>query len=71
MYDRTTLVAAVRRVEADDVTALTTLITRRLQIAPNTAWRLVNGRTAPSAALAARIEAEYGVPTSALLRRTA
>jgi hypothetical protein len=71
MYDRSALIAAVRRVEDDQVTTLTTLVARRLGIPRNTAWRLVRGKGAPLAPLAAEVEAAYGVPAAQLVERAA
>lgn len=42
-------------------------VARALDIAPVTAWRLWTGKTAPSAAIASRVEATYGLPLSRLL----
>lgn len=71
MYDRSALVAAARAVERSTDTALTTLVARRLGIARNTAWRLLQGRTIPSGEVAAAVETAYGVPASALVERAA
>jgi len=38
-----------------------------LGISPATAWRLWTGKTAPSTAIASRVEATYGLPVSRLL----
>lgn len=67
MYDRSTLVAAAR--ERGDHTPSDAA--RRLHVARNTAWRLWHGRTAPSAALAAAVEAHYGVSARELIQRPA
>ncbi|MFB6618909.1 XRE family transcriptional regulator [Streptomyces sp. NPDC085524] len=67
MYDRTVLVAAART--AGDRTPSDTA--RRLKVARNTAWRLWNGRTAPSAVLAARVEHHYGVSAGQLIKQAA
>ncbi|MFD4880045.1 XRE family transcriptional regulator [Streptomyces sp. NPDC058420] len=42
----------------------------RLKVAPATAWRLWTGKNAPSARVAAAVEAEYGIPASQLLKPT-
>ncbi|MFF0001327.1 MULTISPECIES: XRE family transcriptional regulator [Streptomyces] len=67
MYDRAALVAAAR--EAGDHTPSDTA--RRLKVARNTAWRLWNGHTAPSAVVAAAVEQHYGVSTGQLVKRAA
>ncbi|MFD7107714.1 XRE family transcriptional regulator [Streptomyces kasugaensis] len=64
MYDRTALVAAAR--DAGDRTPSD--IARRMQVARTTAWRLWNGHTAPSAALAAAVEHHYGVSARQLIK---
>ncbi|MFF1686044.1 XRE family transcriptional regulator [Streptomyces sp. NPDC058254] len=43
-------------------------VSTALGVAPVTAWRLWNGKTAPSVALAAAVEQTYGIPASQLLR---
>ncbi|WP_405561883.1 XRE family transcriptional regulator [Streptomyces sp. NBC_01180] len=65
-YDRALLRAAAR----DKGDRTPTDLSRRLMVAPATGWRLWNGHTAPSAALVAAVDAAYGVPAAALLRRT-
>ncbi|MGW9041218.1 helix-turn-helix domain-containing protein [Streptomyces lydicus] len=67
MYDRSVLIAAAR--DAGDHTPSDTA--RRLKVARNTAWRLWHGRTAPSATLAAAVEAHYGVSAGELIQREA
>jgi transcriptional regulator with XRE-family HTH domain len=67
MYDRATLVAAAQ--EAGDHTPSDTA--RRLKVARNTAWRLWNGHTAPSAVVAAAVEHHYGVSAGQLIKRAA
>lgn len=67
MYDRAQLVTAARK--AGDRTPSDTA--NRLQVARNTAWRLWNGHTAPSAAVAAAVEEHYGISASQLVKRAA
>ncbi|GHJ27033.1 hypothetical protein TPA0910_14660 [Streptomyces hygroscopicus subsp. sporocinereus] len=67
MYDRAALVAAAR--QAGDRNPSDTA--RRLKVARNTAWRLWNGRTAPSALVAAAVEQHYGVSAGQLVERAA
>lgn len=64
LYDRALLRAAAR----DKGDRTPTDLSRRLMVAPVTAWRLWNGVTAPSAAIVAAVDATYGVPAAALLR---
>lgn len=67
MYDRALLVTAARR--AGDRSPSDTA--RRLKVARNTAWRLWNGHTAPSAAVAAAVEEHYGVSAGQLMKQAA
>ncbi|MET9253785.1 XRE family transcriptional regulator [Streptomyces sp. NPDC003717] len=67
MYDRAALVHAAQA--AGDHSPSDTA--RRLKVARNTAWRLWNGRTAPSAAVAAAVECHYGVSAGQLVKRAA
>jgi transcriptional regulator with XRE-family HTH domain len=62
-YDRTTLRAVAQAHGQRHYSDVAT----RLGIAPVTAWRLWNGKTAPSPDVAARVEATYGLPVSRLL----
>ena len=64
MYDRTAL-RAVARAKGD---ARYVDLADRLKVAHTTAWRLWTGKTAPSARVAAAVEAAYGLPASALLK---
>ncbi|MFF9262032.1 MULTISPECIES: XRE family transcriptional regulator [Streptomyces] len=64
MYDRTALLDAART--RGDIRPAH--IARRLAVPRNTAWRLWHGQGAPSAALAARVEATYGVTAAQLIR---
>ncbi|MGF0176686.1 XRE family transcriptional regulator [Streptomyces sp. Marseille-Q5077] len=66
-YDRTLLRNAARG--AGDSTPSD--ISRRLEVAPATAWRLFHGHTAPSARVAAAVERAYGVPASQLCKAAA
>jgi transcriptional regulator with XRE-family HTH domain len=66
VYDRATFIAAAQ--DAGDRSPSDTA--RRLQVARNTAWRLWNGHTAPSAALAAAVEHHYGVSARQLIKPT-
>ncbi|MEH0555980.1 XRE family transcriptional regulator [Streptomyces sp. B21-101] len=63
MYDRTVLLTAAR--SRGDMRPAH--LANRLQVPRNTAWRLWHGRTAPSAALAARVEATYGITAAQLI----
>jgi hypothetical protein len=63
MYDR----ALLRAIATESGQAHYTDLALRLKVAPATGWRLWTGKTAPSPALAARVEAEYGLPLSRLL----
>ena len=65
-YDRSLLRAAAR--DKGDFTPSD--LSRRLEVAPATAWRLWNGRTAPSGRVAAAVERHYGVPASLLVKAT-
>ncbi|MFG3037813.1 XRE family transcriptional regulator [Streptomyces sp. NPDC048330] len=65
MYDRTEFVTAAQ--QKGDRTPPDTA--RRLKVAPNTAWRLWHGRTAPSAGLIAAVQEHYGITPAQLLRR--
>lgn len=67
MYDRTILRAVAR--EKGDTTSAD--MARRLNVATATAWRLWTGKAGPSAAIAARVEAVYGLKTDDLLRKPA
>lgn len=65
MYNRTSLHAVAKSLGDHTPTD----ISRRLKVAPATAWRLWNGRTAPSPQLVARVEAAYGIGAAELLRK--
>lgn len=67
MYDREALIAAARA--AGDHSPSDTA--RRLKVARTTAWRLWNGQTAPSAAVAAAVEQHYKVSAGQLIKRAA
>lgn len=64
MYDRTLLRAVAtakgQRTYVD--------LADHLKVAPVTGWRLWNGKTAPSAKLAARVEAAYGLSIAQLIQ---
>lgn len=62
-YDRSTLRGVAKAHGHSHYTHLAAA----LGISPATAWRLWHGRTAPSAAIASRVEATYGLPLSRLL----
>jgi transcriptional regulator with XRE-family HTH domain len=71
-YDRTVLRAVAEQTGDHTPSDLR----RRLMVAPAgmivsdaTAWRLWNGTHAPSAQVAAAVEAAYGITASDLLRR--
>ncbi|WND36958.1 XRE family transcriptional regulator [Streptomyces sp. BB1-1-1] len=64
MYDRT----ALRTVAAAKGDECYVDLADRLKVAPVTAWRLWNGKTAPSARVAAAVEVAYGLSASALLK---
>ncbi|AGK80435.1 hypothetical protein SFUL_5547 [Streptomyces microflavus DSM 40593] len=66
-YDRTTLLAAAHTCGDQHYEEMGA----RLGISRATAWRLWNGRTAPSVTTAAAVEREYGVPARQLIARTA
>lgn len=63
MYDRSKLIAAATE-QGDDTSPK---MARRLGCPRNTAWRLWNGRVAPSAALAAAVQEQYGVSAGDLI----
>ncbi|MFD8216179.1 XRE family transcriptional regulator [Streptomyces sp. NPDC059697] len=65
MYDRSALHNAARNLGDRRPVDLAT----RLGVARNTAWRLWNGTTAPSAALAAVVEEHYGVSARQLVTK--
>ncbi|UIX33578.1 XRE family transcriptional regulator [Streptomyces sp. GQFP] len=67
MYDRTVLHAAAQTL--GDCRPVD--LQHRLKVARTTAWRLWHGRNAPSAALAVRVEAHYGVNAAQLIKTTA
>jgi hypothetical protein len=63
-YDRTAL-RAVARGMGDHTPSD---ISRRLTVAPATAWRLYHGHTAPSTRVAAAVERHYGLTASQLYK---
>lgn len=63
MYDRTTLRALA---EAAGIANSNQLATR-LNLPRNTAWRLWEGKTAPSLEVAAAVQREFELPLAALL----
>lgn len=65
MYDRTALRAAA--LEAGDENSNQLAI--RLGLPRNTAWRLWHGKVAPSPEVAAAVQAAYGLPVAALIKR--
>lgn len=67
MYDRT----ALRTVAIANGDAHYVDLANRLRVAPATAWRLWTGKTAPSARVAAAVEAAYGLSAAALLKPAA
>ncbi|MET7760428.1 helix-turn-helix transcriptional regulator [Streptomyces sp. NPDC005389] len=72
MYDRTQLVsAAERKGDTRRGRVSAAAVGRRLGVPPNTAWRLLNGVTAPSGPVVAAVERHYGVKARHLLIRKA
>ncbi|WP_432194752.1 XRE family transcriptional regulator [Streptomyces sp. bgisy027] len=65
MYDR----AHLQAVASGKGDRHYTDLAARLKVAPATAWRLWTGKTAPSARVAAAVEAEYGISASGLLQQ--
>lgn len=63
MYDRT-LLQTIAQDKGDHTPSDTA---RRLKVARTTAWRLWHGHTAPSAALAAKVQLYYRIEAGALL----
>jgi hypothetical protein len=67
VYDRSIL-RAVAREKGDETSAD---MSRRLGVAPVTAWRLWNGTGGPSATVAAAVKRVYGLDAADLLRKAA
>jgi transcriptional regulator with XRE-family HTH domain len=67
VYDRTLLRATAQ----DKGDANSNQMAMRLGIDRATAWRLWNGRTTPSLAVAAAVEEHYGLTAAQLIRRPA
>ncbi|WP_329622962.1 helix-turn-helix domain-containing protein [Streptomyces sp. NBC_01255] len=72
MYDRTKLRAAAARAGDTKLNGRLSAaaVGRRLGVPRNTAWRLLNGRSTPSAPLIAKVERHYGIKARHLLIRT-
>ncbi|OKJ42306.1 helix-turn-helix domain-containing protein [Streptomyces sp. CB01580] len=67
MYDRRTLIAAVRSLGDEHYEVMGA----KLGVSRSTAWRLWNGRVEPSTRTAAAVLRVYGVDLPQLIERTA